>query len=157
MSTVQESLTRIRKVVLEWSDFHLTEPLNETLGVGEYIITNHLPEIRRIRWYSMHSALHAEAMWQKYVKDPGLEGEKQQSVFDYYVSGTTYMLAQCHFTEQERSALLGHIAASVQWMHKSPFIPTDVKQYTEESAGLDGFIRNNPWILFIFILSGLKI
>lgn len=157
MATVQESLAKLRNVVTEWTDFSFEEPINESMQLKKHIVENHLPDIRRIRWYSMHSELHAEQLWLKYVKDSRLEGEVQQSVFDYYISGTTYMLTHCHFTEQERQALLGHIAESIKWMGKAAYVPTEVKQYAEETDKLDGFIRNNPWILFIFILGGLRI
>lgn len=157
MSNVQESLVRIRKVVADWADFHFEEPVNESMGVGQYIIENHLPDIRRIRWYTMHSELHAESLWLKYVKDSRIEGELHQSVFDFYVSGTTYMLTHCYIEATERQALLDHIAKSVKWMEGSPYVPSEIKQYAEESAKLDSFIRDNPLMLFIFILSGLKI
>ena len=146
-------LDKLNASLLKWVDIQFKEIVNSTIGLREHIINVDLPSLRRIRWYAMYDDVHAGEIWQRYIENEELEGELRDSVFDFYISGSTYLWINNPVVQSHYSSFIDHLALNLSWMNRCRLVPEHIREHSSEMATFKEFLLNNHWVVFLILLS----
>lgn len=158
-STVAERivLDQLNDAMRKWVDIQFKDQTNTVIGLRNQIMENDLPQLRRVRWYVMHDEVHAADLWQRYIENTELEGELKETVFDFYVTGASYIWLNTPTDTASYDAFISHLSRNLSWMERCMLIPSDIKQYAADNGKIEAFLKGNHWAVFLILLSMLDL
>lgn len=157
VATEATTLERLNKTLRQWVEIQFKDTTNSVLGLKEQILGEDLPQLRRVRWYAMHDDVHATELWQRYVENLALEGELKETVFDFYVTGASYIWLNAPTATEQYDAFIKHLAHNLSWMKRCRLVPSDIQEQTAEEGQVETFLRGNHWAVFLILLSMLDL
>jgi len=146
---VLDSLSQALKV---WCDLSFRDSVNEVMGLKEHFLSNDLLEIRRVRWYSMHEPIEIERLWLKLVDNSTLDGELKNAVFDFYVTGATFIWTHTPVEQEVYNSFIKHLANTLGWVKRGTMVPDHVKEYAADTDVLIKLFTDNHWLVFLVML-----
>lgn len=155
--TDRSTLDGLNAALRKWADIQFGDTTNTVLGLRTQIVDNDLPQLRRIRWYAMHDEVHAADLWQRYIENTELEGELKETVFDFYVTGASYIWLNNPVATANYDQFITHLANNLSWMQRCKLVPPDIKQYAAEQGQIESFLKGNHWAVFLILLSMLDL
>lgn len=155
--TDRSTLEGLNQTLLKWTQIQFAETTNVALGLREQIMNNDMPQLRRVRWYAMHDEVHAAELWQRYVENTELEGELKETVFDFYVTGASYIWLNNPTSTENYDAFITHLATNLSWMARCKLVPDDIRQYAAKLEQIETFLKGNHWAVFLILLSMLDL
>lgn len=153
----RSTLDALNAALKRWVDMQFNDPTNVAIGLDEHILKTDFPELRRVRWYAMFDAVHAEELWKRYIDNAELAGELKETVFDFYVSGASFIWLNTPIASSSYDSFIGHLATNLSWMQRCSFVPPDVKEHVGSTDKIQAFLKGNHWALFLVLLSMLDL
>jgi len=147
---VLEGLTASLK---KWVALSFKDPVNEALNLRAVILKEDLPELRRIRWYTVKDLVEVQKVWLRYIENETHEGEMKQSLYDFYMNGATYLWLQNPTASAHYESFISHLATTLAWAKRCQAIPADSREYMGNSEELTALLKNNHWLVFMVLLS----
>ncbi len=147
------TLTKLNTTLHKWVSLQFKEVINQQIGLREHILNVDLPTLRRVRWYAMFDDVHAGEIWQTYIENPELEGELRDSVFDFYISGSTYLWMNNPIVGNHYSSFIDHLALNLSWMNRCRLVPEHIREHSAEMTRFKEFLQDNHWAVFLILLS----
>lgn len=155
--TDRSTLDGLNEALRKWVDVQFKDTINVVLGLKEHVLGNDLPQLRRVRWYAMHDEVHAAELWQRYVENAELEGELKETVFDFYVTGASYIWLNNPVATANYDAFITHLADNLSWMARCKLVPDDIRQHAAKQEEIAEFLKGNHWAVFLILLSMLDL
>lgn len=155
--TDRKVLLGFTEAVRGWTDIFLADTANQTLDLSTTLLEDDMMDLRRVRWYSIHTEPELEKLWLRYVDRENEEGEKKNSLFDYVMTGSTYMLLHNPVTDTEFSSFIRHLARTLSWPSRAVAIPADIRGYLGGAEEFTSALETNHWLIFLILLSMIKI
>jgi hypothetical protein len=150
-------LDGLNRALRKWVDIQFNDKTNTVVGLKEHVMENDLPQMRRVRWYAMHDEVHAADLWQRYVENVELEGELKETVFDFYVTGASYIWLNTPTATANYDAFIEHLASNLSWLARCKLVPGDIRQYAATHEQVTEFLKGNHWAVFLILLSMLDL
>lgn len=151
--TVRNTLDGLNQTLHQWTKLQFGETTNIALGLREHIVVTDMPQLRRVRWYAMHDQVHAAELWQRYVENTELEGELKETVFDFYVTGASFIWLNNPTPQADYEAFVKHLATNLSWMKRCELVPDDIRGHSAEQEQIEEFLKGNHWAIFLILLS----
>jgi hypothetical protein len=155
--TERSTLDNLNTALRKWTDMQFNDTTNTAIGLRAQIMEQDLPQLRRVRWYAMHDQVHATELWQRYVENLELEGELKETVFDFYVTGASYIWLVNPTASENYDAFIAHLCTNLSWMKRCTLVPPDLKEHAAEHAQIESFLKGNHWAVFLILLSMLDL
>ncbi|MNO14026.1 hypothetical protein D3C76_36660 [compost metagenome] len=148
-------LNDLQTALRDWCNLFFNDPVTTGLGVKEHIVESDLPELRRIRWYATSDEVSAEKLWTRYIDNKDLEhgSEFRNTVFDFYMSGATYLWLNTPVASGHLDQFIGHLATSLTWAKGCYFVPPETREYMSTHEDMTKFLKGNHWAIFLLLLS----
>ncbi|QTH80283.1 hypothetical protein PA10_00083 [Pseudomonas phage pPa_SNUABM_DT01] len=148
-------LEDLKQALRNWCNIFFADPITAALGVKEHIVNNDLPELRRIRWYATSDEMAAEKLWLRYIDNQELEAnsELRNTVFDFYMSGATYIWLHTPVASGHLDQFIGHLTQSLTWAKSCKFVPEAAREYMSTPEEMKTFLKGNHWAVFMVLLS----
>lgn len=138
--------------IAEWTRIAFEDSVSAALGLRE-TLSEDMVELRRIRWFSMSAAPELDKLWLRYVDRDIENDEAKQSLHDYVMLGTTYMMMQNPLTDEEYNGFIDHMAKSISWPNRATLIPDALREYFGQEEVFKKLLSTNHWLLFLILLS----
>lgn len=142
--------------VEDWMSLYRSDVVNETVGAVEFIFKEQLPEIRRVRWFSIASPVELLSLWKRFVDIDDEDRERKESVFDFYVNGTSYMQLMSSLASAHADSFYAHVAQSLTWTQRAGVMPDLIKENSTTKENIVKMLKENPWALFLILLTLIK-
>lgn len=152
-----KTLEGLNSALRKWLDIQFNDPANIVLGLREQIVTNDLTDLRRVRWWANHDDVHAEQLWSRFIANAELEGELKDTVFDFYVTGASFIWINTPTVNAHYESFIEHLAQNLSWMSRCRLVPEDVRQYAAGHELIVNFLKGNHWVVFMILLSMLDV
>jgi len=153
----RSTLDALNAAMQRWVDLQFNDVTNSAIGLMDHILGNDLPELRRVRWYAQHDAVHAETLWKRYIDNAELEGELKETVLDFYVTGASFIWLNTPIATANYNSFIDHLANNLSWMQRCALVPPDIKEHVGTVEQIKGFLTGNHWALFLVLLSMLDL
>lgn len=148
-ATLQNHIAAIE----DWINLYRSDVVNEAVGAVEKIFNEHYLEIRRIRWFSIASPVELQSLWVRFIDIEDSNKELKESVFDFYVGGTSYMQLMAPVASAHADSFYAHVAHSLTWTQRSGVVPDTVRENSTTKENTVKMLKENPWALFLILLS----
>lgn len=155
--TDRSTLEGLSEALRKWATLQFTDTINTVIGLKEQILNNDLPQLRRVRWYAMHDQVHATELWMRYMENEELEGELRETVFDFYVTGSSFIWLNNPVATAQYDAFITHLSTNLSWMARCTLVPTDIRQHVATQEQIEAFLKGNHWAVFLILLSMLDL
>jgi hypothetical protein len=139
--------------IKKWTDVFLNDPASVVLDLRTTYLKDDLIELRRIRWFSMHTEPELEKLWLRYVDRDIDDTETKASLHDYVMSGCTHMLLHNSMSDTDYGSFIAHLARSVSWPNRSLLVPADQREYSASIEKFVSILKDNHWIVFLILLA----
>jgi hypothetical protein len=136
-----------------WLSGFFDNKVNLALGLKEQFYEQDLPQLRRIRWYSIRDMVEAQGLWLRYVDNEELEGEAKQTMFDFYMNGSTFVWLNNPIPSGHYEGFIAHLAASLSWPSRASAIPAETREHVASSEQMAELMKNNHWLIFLMLIS----
>ena len=146
-------LTDYSASIKKWTDIFLNDSVSSVLNLRETYLRLDLLELRRIRWFSIHTEPELEKLWLRYVDRDIEDAEAKASLHDYIMTGCTYMVMQNPTSDAEYESFITHVAKSLSWQHRAVLVPQEERQYAAPAETFINLLKLNHWLLFLVLLS----
>jgi len=143
--------------IQEWVALFSRDSVNNAIGAVNHVVNNDLPEIRRIRWFSVASENELSAIWYRYFENITLDGEVKESVFDFYALGVQYMEMMAPIASGHSEGFQAHLARSITWPERTVVIGESTKDNISSYGNVMSMIKSNPWVMFFIILGMMDV
>lgn len=153
----RSTLDGLNQALRKWTTNQFSDVTNSVLGLREQIMEQDLPQLRRVRWYAMHDQVHAADLWQRYIENAELEGEIKETVFDFYVTGASFIWLNNPTATVAYDQFITHLATNLSWMARCDLVPDDIKQHAATQEQITTFLKGNHWAVFLILLSMLDL
>lgn len=152
----RDLLDRLNTATTQWWDLFVNDPVNQALDIPEILIAD-LMDLRRTRWYSIAGKAQVEELWKRFVDQAEQTGEVHEALFDFYMGGATYLWVSTPAVDAHIDQVIRHLSATLTWVKTSTLVPEEIRQYATSPEIMTELLRNNPWILFMVLLSMLPL
>lgn len=153
----RSTLEKLNEALRKWASLQFNDPTNIAIGLRAQIMEQDMPQLRRVRWYAMHDQVHATELWQRYIENAEIEGELKETVFDFYVTGASYIWLVNPTASENYDAFIKHLCTNLSWMKRCQLVPPELKDHAAEQEQIDAFLRGNHWAVFLILLSMLDL
>jgi hypothetical protein len=149
----RKTLEGLTTSIKKWTDIFLNDPACTVLGLRDGFLREDLMELRRIRWFSVHTEPELEKLWLRYVDRDIEDTEVKASMFDYVMTGCTYMMLHNPMSEADYNSFIDHLAGALTWPSRAILVPVDHKQYSAPASTFTGILKTNYWMVFLILLA----
>lgn len=146
-------LAGFKQAIRDWTKLFLADPANIALDLRTTLLHEDLMELRRVRWFAMHTEPELEKLWLRYVERDVEDKEVKESLYDFVMTGTMYMLLNNPIADSDLTSFINHIASTISWPARAKLIPTHQREYMGGSEQFKTILEGNPWIIFLFLFS----
>lgn len=136
-----------------WISLYRSDAVNDAVGAVEMVFNEQIPEIRRIRWFSIASPVELLNLWTRFIETDDANKERKESVFDFYVNGTAYMQLMAPIASAHADSFYAHVAHSLTWTQRAGVVPDIVRENSTTKENTVKMLKDNPWALFLILLS----